>query len=146
VYNVWRVAATAALAVLFASPVLSQQPTPAPAPAQPPEQAQKGATWQSLPRMQLEQMFAGPLQDTVIQRLRDPQTGIVCYLYLPFPVGHSARTATGAVQYGPNSIGSIGCLEPVAVSAPKIEKPPVRKPPPHPSAGEPAAGEPPGQK
>lgn len=60
--------------------------------------------------MILERQFAGPLQDTVIQRLRDPVDGTVCYLYLPISAPHSPPTATGFVQYGPNIIGSINCL------------------------------------
>ncbi len=60
--------------------------------------------------MILERQFAGPLQDTVIQRLRDPVDGTICYLYLPISAPHSPTTATGFVQYGPNIIGSINCL------------------------------------
>lgn len=79
--------------------------------------------------MQLEQMFAGPLQDTVVQRWRDPQTGTLCYLYVPFTVQHSDKTPTGAVQYGPNNIGSISCTEP-AGAAPKVASPqPAPSPP-----------------
>jgi len=65
-----------------------------------------------MPRMQLERQFAGPLQDTVIQRWRDPVDGTICYLYLPISVQHTPTTATGFVQYGPNSIGSINCIPP----------------------------------
>jgi hypothetical protein len=75
-----------------------------------PQQFQQSQEWSKLPRMQLERQFAGPLQDTVIQRLRDPVDGTVCYLYLPIAVAHSAATATGFVQYGSNSIGSINCV------------------------------------
>lgn len=60
--------------------------------------------------MQLERQFAGPLQDTVIQRLRDTVDGTICYIYLPISVSHSATTGTGFVQYGPNNIGSINCI------------------------------------
>ena len=109
-----RVRATAALAVFLTSPALAQQQRPAAAPPQPQPQAQKPVTWEALPRMQLEQLFGGPLKDTVIQRWRDPQTGMVCYIYLPFTVQHTAPTATGAVQYGGNGIGSISCVEPTA--------------------------------
>ena len=65
-----------------------------------------------LPHMKLERQFAGPLQDTVIQRWRDPADGTVCYVYLPIAVEHSPPTATGFVQYGANSIGSISCFAP----------------------------------
>jgi len=134
-----RVRATAALAVLLTFPALAQQQRPATAPPQP--QAQKPVTWEALPRMQLEQLFGGPLKDTVIQRWRDPQTGMVRYIYLPFTVQHTAPTATGAVQYGANGIGSISCVEPTA-AAPSVAGTPPRKP----AARAPAAGEPSGQQ
>jgi hypothetical protein len=67
--------------------------------------------------MQLERQFAGPLQDTVIQRLRDPVDGTVCYLYLPISVAHSLPAASGFVQYGPNAIGTINCVPNVPVPA-----------------------------
>lgn len=83
----------------------AQQPPPAPpAPQQQPSQ------WQQLPRMQLERQYAGPLQDTLIQRWRDPVDGTTCYLYVPVSVQHSPPMATGFVQYGPNTIGSITCM------------------------------------
>lgn len=85
---------------------LAQQPSGQPAP----QQVQPSAEWNKLPRMQLERQFAGPLQDTVIQRLRDPVDGTVCYLYLPISAPHSPVTASGFVQYGPNAIGTINCI------------------------------------
>jgi hypothetical protein len=103
----------AALAALIAvawpcAALAQQQPTP---PAQPaPQQFQPSAEWGKLPKMLLERQFAGPLQDTVIQRLRDPVDGTICYLYLPISAPHSPTTATGFVQYGPNTIGSINCV------------------------------------
>ena len=66
--------------------------------------------WSKLPRMQLEGQFAGPLQDTIIQRWRDPANGTVCYLYLPITAQHSSPTGSGYVQYGPNIIGTISCI------------------------------------
>ena len=82
-------------------------------PAQPaPQQFQQSSEWSRLPKMLLERQFAGPLQDTVIQRLRDPVDGTICYLYLPISAPHSPTTATGFVQYGPNTIGSINCVPP----------------------------------
>jgi hypothetical protein len=114
---------SAALATAFAvawphAVVAQQQPapsTPAPVPAQ--QQFQQSAEWSKLPRMQLERQFAGPLQDTVIQRLRDPVDGTVCYLYLPISVAHSLTAASGFVQYGPNAIGTINCVPNVPVPA-----------------------------
>jgi hypothetical protein len=92
-------------------------------PAQPaPQQFQQSAEWEKLPKMLLERQFSGPLQDTVIQRLRDPVDGTICYLYLPISAPHSPATATGFVQYGPNTIGSINCM-PGGPAAPK----PARK-------------------
>jgi hypothetical protein len=115
--TVRRTAAVAALIAAWPCGALAQQPAQ-PAPAAPaPPQFQQSAEWSKLPRMQLERQFAGPLQDTVIQRLRDPVDGTVCYVYLPISVLHTPTTATGFVQYGPNSIGSINCL-PNAPAAP----------------------------
>ncbi len=90
----------AAAGILVTAPALAQ-----PAPAAPPPQQ----TWQQLPKMLLERQFAGPLQDTLIQRWRDPVDGMICYIYLPITAQHSAPTASGYVQYGPNTIGSISC-------------------------------------
>jgi len=74
--------------------------------------------------MILERQFSGPLQDTVIQRLRDPLDGTVCYLYLPISASHSPTTATGFVQYGSNTVGTISCIpgRPVATAAPQGQK------------------------
>jgi hypothetical protein len=88
-----------------------QQPAPAP------QQFQGSQEWAKLPKMVLERQYAGPLQDTVIQRLRDPADGTVCYLYLPISVAHTPPTATGFVQYGPNGVGSINCLPAAAAPA-----------------------------
>lgn len=99
-----------------------QQPPAAPAPP-PPESNE----WAKLPRMQLERQFAGPLQDTIIQRWRDPNDGTVCYLYLPITAAHSSPTVSGFVQYGANTIGSISCSAPAAAApAPKRPLPLAR--------------------
>lgn len=66
--------------------------------------------WAKLPRMQLERQFAGPLQDTIVQRWRDPVDGTICYIYLPITAAHTPPTASGFVQYGANTIGSISCF------------------------------------
>jgi hypothetical protein len=73
-------------------------------------QQQQPMEWAKLPRMQLERQFGGPLQDTLIQRWRDPVDGTICYIYLPITAAHSPPTASGYVQYGPNTIGSMSCL------------------------------------
>jgi hypothetical protein len=98
-----------------------QPPAPAPQPPQPPPQAQpqpqpppqpqQSGEWAKLPRMQLERQFAGPLQDTIVQRWRDPADNTICYLYLPITAAHTGPTVTGFVQYGANTIGSISCFE-----------------------------------
>jgi hypothetical protein len=64
--------------------------------------------------MQLDRQFSGPLQDTIIQRWRDPVDGTICYIYLPITAQHSPPVATGFVQYGANTIGSISCAPNVA--------------------------------
>ncbi len=65
----------------------------------------------ALPRMQVIAQFGGPLQDTLIQRLRDPIDGTTCYVYLPIAVHHQPpNPATGYVEYGANTVGSISCL------------------------------------
>lgn len=63
------------------------------------------------PRMRLEAQYPGPLQDTTIQRWRDPVDGTVCYVYLPIAVAHSAGPE-GLVQYGSANIGTISCFPP----------------------------------
>ena len=83
---------------------------PIPAVAQQP--GQQPSEWAKLPRMQLERQFAGPLQDTIVQRWRDPVDGMICYIYLPITAAHSAPMSSGYVQYGANTIGSISCLAP----------------------------------
>ena len=93
-----------ASAMAFALPMAAN----AQQPQQPPQSA-----WGQLPRMQLERQFAGPLQDTIIQRWRDPADGTVCYIYLPITAQHSPPTGAGYVQYGSNTIGSISCVAPL---------------------------------
>ena len=93
-------------------------------PAQPaPPSFQPSDQWTKLPKMVLERQFAGPLQDTVIQRLRDPVDGTICYIYLPITAPHSPTTATGFVQYGPNMIGSINCIAGMAAAKPTARRP-----------------------
>jgi hypothetical protein len=102
-------------------------------------------TWDKLPRMQLERQFAGPLQDTLIQRWRDPVDGMVCYIYLPISAQHSAPTTGGFVQYGPNVVGSISCMPgPAAVAAAPAAARPATPAAAEPKArsGKPSAAEP----
>lgn len=75
--------------------------------------------------MQLERQFAGPLQDTLIQRWRDPIDGTACYIYLPITAAHSAPTQDGFVQYGANVIGSISCLRVAVPASAATGKPPA---------------------
>jgi len=105
--------ACAWLILIPSSPAVAQQHPPtqaAPPPQPPPSQYPESGDWGKLPKMILERQFAGPLQDTVIQRLRDTVDGTICYLYLPISAPHSQTTATGFVQYGANTIGSISCV------------------------------------
>ena len=133
----------AAVAALLAPVAASaQQPQQQPQQQQPPPQQQQPLKWESMPRMQLEAMFAGPLRDTIIQRWRDPALGAVCYLYLPITTIHSEPLASGYVQYGPNTIGTISCLSapaPAAAAAPARGKgtprPAARKGSPAPAQG-----------
>jgi len=124
-------AAVVAFAAAAEPQFASAQQQPAPVPQQPaqgqppqpaPQQFQQSPEWANLPKMVLERQFSGPLQDTVIQRLRDPVDGTVCYLYLPISAPHSPTTSTGFVQYGPNVIGSVSCMPgrpgPAPTSAP----------------------------
>ncbi len=104
--------AGAALLALSAS-ALAETPRPAaPSAAGAPAAAPARAAPPQLGRMQLQAQYAGPLQDTLIQRWRDPIDGVICYVYLPVTVQHSPPTASGFVQYGSNGIGSISCVQP----------------------------------
>jgi hypothetical protein len=96
----WLLRLAAAAALLFPLAVAAQQPQ------------QQPSEWAKLPHLQLERQFAGPLQDTIVQRWRDPVDGTICYIYLPITAAHSAPTPAGYVQYGANTIGSISCLAP----------------------------------
>lgn len=72
---------------------------------------QKTANAPKLPPLSLTKQFAGPLQDTTIQRFADPDTGVLCYLYTPYVV-RNARDESGSIVYGANNIGSISCVAP----------------------------------
>jgi hypothetical protein len=113
-----RTAFAAFIFVAGSGAALAQQVETAPPPPVR-QQIQPSAEWAKLPRMQLERQFAGPLQDTVIQRLRDPVDGTICYLYLPISAPHTPITATGFVQYGPNVIGTINCIAGIPSAAGK---------------------------
>ena len=110
----WIRAAIAVTAILCCDTAMAQQP--------PVQQTQQPAAappiiWEKMPHMLLQQEYAGPLKDTTIQRWRDPETNLICYVYLPFTAAHSAPTATSYVQYGPNVIGSISCVSPPVEAA-----------------------------
>lgn len=104
--------ATSLAAVLAAAPASAQQ-----------------VQWQKMPRMELEGQYAGPLYDTIIQRWRDPDTGTLCYLYLPITVAHTPPPQQGHVKYGSNTIGSISCV-PAAAPAPRGDRVPKPEPKP----------------
>jgi hypothetical protein len=119
--SVMRFAPALAIALVLPLTAQAQQQ-----PAQPPA-AQPPSAWDQLPRMQLERQFAGPLQDTVIQRWRDPVDGTVCYIYLPITAPHTPPTASGYVQYGANTIGSISCTAPARPPPPPPQTNPAAK-------------------
>lgn len=93
----------------------------APAPATNlPVAAQPVPTHPQLPRMQVIAQYGGPLQDTLIQRLRDPIDGTTCYLYLPIAVHHTPPgPETGYVEYGSNAVGSISCFPQAQIAPPR---------------------------
>jgi hypothetical protein len=105
-----------AAAAAGCAPASAQQQQQAQQQVQPLQTPPASNDWAKLPRLQLERQFAGPLQDTIVQRWRDPVDGTVCYIYLPITAAHSAPTQAGFVQYGANTIGSISC---VATGAPR---------------------------
>lgn len=63
--------------------------------------------------MVLERVFRGPLQDTLVQRWRDPNDGAVCFVYLP--ISAAAAGQGPYLIYGPNTIGSISCFAPAQI-------------------------------
>ena len=116
--TIWLLGSITVAAVAGPRPAAAQQPQQ-PAPQQQPSE------WAKLPRMQLDRQFAGPLQDTIVQRWRDPADGTICYIYLPITAAHTPPTQSGYVQYGANTIGSISC---VASSEPSNAQGPKRPP------------------
>lgn len=93
------------LAVSLALPAFSSGPAQA--------QQQAAQAWESFPTMILEQVYRAPLRDTVIQRWRDPVNSVICYLYVPISTPFAGAPQGNAfVQYGPNHIGSISCVNP----------------------------------
>ncbi len=108
---------------------------------------QQGAQgWDALPLMNLEQVYRGPLRDTVIQRWRDPVNSIICYIYLPIsaPLAASQPGST-FVQYGPNTIGSISCMNPTQL----VQLAPTQQqaaPAPAPPAAQPRPATPPANR
>jgi hypothetical protein len=85
-----------------ACPVFAQN-APAPVPTPNPEAAQQyqqSPAWGKLPKMQLEGQFAGPLQDTIVQRWRVPSDGTICFIYLPIAASHTPPTALASSNMG----------------------------------------------
>lgn len=89
--------------------------------------AAQNTEWSKLPRMHLDRQFAGPLQDTIIQRWSDPADGTVCYIYLPITAAHTPPTTTGFVQYGSNTIGSMTCMPGQGTPKPAGSATPVKR-------------------
>ncbi|MCA1979290.1 MAG: hypothetical protein LDL19_08645 [Thiobacillus sp.] len=86
------------------------------------------AQTQPLPPMKLDAQFRGVFQDTVIQRWVDPQTGVMCYLYIPVKVPNQQQP-DGLVIYGANTLGSLSCVPPPAQgrSEPRDDAPKTRR-------------------
>jgi hypothetical protein len=118
----------AALAALTAAAVVSLRGGLAPSsetlapPAEPRQQPPQ------LPRMVIQQRFAGPFPGTEIDRWRDPLDGTVCYIYFPTVVRRTPAPS-GYFDYGSNAIGSISCL-PASGQAPAGQRPPPDAGPP----------------
>ena len=99
-------------AMLSVAPAIALDASPAtPSPAR--AEAAALSRWETAPRMQAEQEFAGPIADTMIHRWRDPDNGTLCYVYAPI----SANLGPGIT-----AIGSISCIPnavtPVVTAAP----------------------------
>jgi len=80
--------------------------------------------------MLLERIYRGPLNDTVIQRWRDPIDGTVCYVYLPISVPRAPQQGP-FIQYGSAGVGSISCVhtnEVIQLVQPAPPPAPARKP------------------
>ncbi len=74
------------------------QDTPPPQPTQPEDADQ----------LVLEATYPGPFEGTIIQRVRDPATDVICYFYVPEQVPHNREG--DQIQYGNATIGSIDCV------------------------------------
>lgn len=120
----------------------STAPKLAPAPTIPAAPAASDA-WQKMPKMALEAVYGGPLRDTIVQRWRDPVDGTVCYLYLPINAPTSPVQASGFVQYGASTIGSISCFPGAPPPQQVAAKPAAASPSASPSPVAPQAKAPP---
>lgn len=110
---VGAVSAGSAMAQADNRPGSAPAQTPAPTNSPPDSNAQGASAWMNLPTMTVERVFRGPLRDTVVQRLRDPVDGSVCFIYLPMSAAIAAQGQH--LIYGPNSIGSLSCFPPANV-------------------------------
>jgi hypothetical protein len=110
----WIGGTALAVALLLTAYIIGQQSSPEPVNsvgvsediALPPNQSRS----QQVRQWELQAQYTGPLQNTVVQRWRDPDNGATCYVYLPVIVQHSKPLDNGLVYYGANAIGSISCL------------------------------------
>src|SRR5690606_3143363 len=75
-------------------------------------------SWEQLPMMELQGIYRGPMRDTLIQRWRDPETGAICYIYLPIIAQNAPAEGAPYVQYGSNQIGTISCVPGPATTPP----------------------------
>src|SRR5262245_12382583 len=88
-----RILVTAAAITIVTATAFAQGPSQPPQQPQQPQPAAPPVSWERMPRMTLEAEFAGPVRDTTIQRWRDQNGDVVCYLYVPFTAQHSPPTA-----------------------------------------------------
>ena len=111
----WIGGTALAVVLLLTAYIVGQQSSPTAAggsgvsedislPSNPSSRSQQVRQWE------LQAQYTGPLQNTVVQRWRDPDNGAICYVYLPVIVQHSKPLDNGLVYYGANGIGSISCL------------------------------------
>ena len=127
--TVLRFASALAIVLTPSIAAQAQQQPPHQQSQQQPPQQQQPVAWNQLPLMLLERQFAGPLQDTIVQRWRDPVDGTICYIYLPITAPHSPPTQSGYVQYGDNTIGSISCTVAPQQQQPRPTAPATAAPP-----------------
>ncbi len=85
-------------------PVEVRQAGPEPEPPRPPQPPEP----EEADQLVLEATYPGPFEGTLIQRVRDPATHVICYLYVPEQVAHTREDER--IDYGSATLGSIDCV------------------------------------